>query len=536
MSTLEEITAQETELKEKLDQTKKIDERRKVRADLRALRAKKEKLANENSNEKKPTTSTVSSSPTVLSMNTRSTQFDYKVTNYIEQEPVTINIARTDDQPKVARSTFKFEMKSARIDTESRKYQINQYNGVEEKRPRINQDLNNNNQESMQTSNSAAPKRMSRRASLVELFKLEEDNKGGVHKGRLAQPDIPDGAKLAVNGPPSSRSHVAKSDDQTKQDLLQNLGRLRSRRRSVREIQNRDELEGLMYVKQGDVVKLVSTTKGDEEVKEERRVRRSSRREMQEKMKIDGNLIKKMEEKDEVLSPVKEESLSPGLTNQRFKYGNTAMNRAEPPKQDNRPPYNNNKFGRNESPQPGRFGRPGAAGPKSFLAGKEEESSAPAKLSGSVADRMKYFRQQAELEKKQASKQMPVYLKKAAPPSPRPAHTPTPTPTPPTPTSNETKDRVSLKKAPDPNKAPRELKKKPQLKRQMSVSSLILTWCKDVTAGYAGVNIKNFSGSFANGLAFCALFHKFHPEKFDFDSLDATNREFNVKLAFRTGV
>ena len=32
--------------------------------------------------------------------------------------------------------------------------------------------------------------------------------------------------------------------------------------------------------------------------------------------------------------------------------------------------------------------------------------------------------------------------------------------------------------------SPRDLKKKPQLKRQMSVSSLILTWCKDVTQEY----------------------------------------------------
>ena len=32
--------------------------------------------------------------------------------------------------------------------------------------------------------------------------------------------------------------------------------------------------------------------------------------------------------------------------------------------------------------------------------------------------------------------------------------------------------------------SPRDLKKKPQLKRQMSVSSLILTWCKDVTQDY----------------------------------------------------
>ena len=129
---------------------------------------------------------------------------------------MTINIARNeDDQPKVTRSTYKFEMKSARTDTGNR-YQIN---GVEEKRPRINQEINNN-QENMTTS--AVPQRMSRRKSLVELFKIEDD-KGGIRKARVAQPDIPDSAKLAVSGPPSSRRDVLKPDDQAKQDLIQNL-------------------------------------------------------------------------------------------------------------------------------------------------------------------------------------------------------------------------------------------------------------------------------------------------------------------------
>ncbi|KXJ18412.1 smoothelin-like protein 2 [Exaiptasia diaphana] len=85
-------------------------------------------------------------------------------------------------------------------------------------------------------------------------------------------------------------------------------------------------------------------------------------------------------------------------------------------------------------------------------------------------------------------------------------------------------------------KEPRVLKKKPELKRQMSVSSVVLTWCQDVTKGYKGVDIKNFSGSFTSGLAFCALIHKFNPDKFDYDALEPENREYNVRLAFRTGV
>lgn len=50
-----------------------------------------------------------------------------------------------------------------------------------------------------------------------------------------------------------------------------------------------------------------------------------------------------------------------------------------------------------------------------------------------------------------------------------------------------------------------------------------------------GVNITNFSGSFSSGLAFCALIHKFNPDKFDYNSLSAENREYNFKLAFETG-
>ena len=76
------------------------------------------------------------------------------------------------------------------------------------------------------------------------------------------------------------------------------------------------------------------------------------------------------------------------------------------------------------------------------MAGFQEP--APTKFTGSVSDRMKYFREQAELEKKQKAKQMPA--KKVAPPSPGPV-------SPTSPTTTENKERASIKKAPDPNKA-----------------------------------------------------------------------------------
>lgn len=47
-----------------------------------------------------------------------------------------------------------------------------------------------------------------------------------------------------------------------------------------------------------------------------------------------------------------------------------------------------------------------------------------------------------------------------------------------------------------------------------------------------GVSIENFSSSWSDGLAFCALVHRFFPSAFDFSSLRASEREKNFTLAF----
>ncbi|XP_049748441.1 EH domain-binding protein 1-like protein 1 isoform X3 [Elephas maximus indicus] len=66
----------------------------------------------------------------------------------------------------------------------------------------------------------------------------------------------------------------------------------------------------------------------------------------------------------------------------------------------------------------------------------------------------------------------------------------------------------------------------------ISSSQSLLEWCQEVTAGYRGVRITNFTTSWRNGLAFCAILHRFHPDKIDYASLNPLNIKENNKQAF----
>lgn len=63
---------------------------------------------------------------------------------------------------------------------------------------------------------------------------------------------------------------------------------------------------------------------------------------------------------------------------------------------------------------------------------------------------------------------------------------------------------------------------------------VLLDWCKDITDGYKGVNLRNWTTSWWDGLAYCAIIHHFHPDKIDFDSLNPENKIKNLDLAFKT--
>ncbi|EAY20557.1 actinin, putative [Trichomonas vaginalis G3] len=60
----------------------------------------------------------------------------------------------------------------------------------------------------------------------------------------------------------------------------------------------------------------------------------------------------------------------------------------------------------------------------------------------------------------------------------------------------------------------------------------LLLWAKKNTQGYKGVNVTNFTTSWSDGLAFCALINKFRPNMLDYDSLDQTQQKENCEKAF----
>ncbi|TNN62594.1 Smoothelin [Liparis tanakae] len=65
-----------------------------------------------------------------------------------------------------------------------------------------------------------------------------------------------------------------------------------------------------------------------------------------------------------------------------------------------------------------------------------------------------------------------------------------------------------------------------------SIKQMLLDWCRAKTRSYEHVDIQNFSSSWSNGMAFCALVHNFFPESFDYESLSPSNRRQNFEVAF----
>ncbi|XP_062845069.1 smoothelin-like isoform X2 [Trichomycterus rosablanca] len=80
---------------------------------------------------------------------------------------------------------------------------------------------------------------------------------------------------------------------------------------------------------------------------------------------------------------------------------------------------------------------------------------------------------------------------------------------------------------------------RPKLRRSQSfgasgIKHILLDWCRSKTLGYQHIDIHNFSSSWSDGMAFCALVHSFFPNEFDYDKLNPAHHKHNLDLAFTT--
>eukprot|EP00112_Aurelia_sp_Birch-Aquarium-sp1_P012804 Seg2699.1 transcript_id=Seg2699.1/GoldUCD/mRNA.D3Y31 product=Cytospin-A protein_id=Seg2699.1/GoldUCD/D3Y31 len=72
----------------------------------------------------------------------------------------------------------------------------------------------------------------------------------------------------------------------------------------------------------------------------------------------------------------------------------------------------------------------------------------------------------------------------------------------------------------------------PSVQRANSNMTKLLHWCQRMTDGYPSVEVTNFTTSWSDGLAFCALLHNYVPDKIPFGDLSAKRPKENFEIAF----
>ncbi|XP_035682741.1 EH domain-binding protein 1-like isoform X5 [Branchiostoma floridae] len=117
-------------------------------------------------------------------------------------------------------------------------------------------------------------------------------------------------------------------------------------------------------------------------------------------------------------------------------------------------------------------------------------------------------------------------------------------PRPPSPKTPTPKPRTSLEKKESQKESPQEIdtsqaekenkneESTPKMSKKPSATQDLLEWCKEATKGYRGVKVTNFTTSWRNGLAFCAILHHFQPNMIDFSSLSPHDIKGNNKKAY----
>ncbi|KAL4708013.1 hypothetical protein ACJJTC_014533 [Scirpophaga incertulas] len=69
--------------------------------------------------------------------------------------------------------------------------------------------------------------------------------------------------------------------------------------------------------------------------------------------------------------------------------------------------------------------------------------------------------------------------------------------------------------------------------QQTNLEKTLLAWCRTHTQGYAGVDVRDFSASWRDGLALSALLHRWRPRLFRFSELRALSPRERLDKVFR---